>query len=217
MKLHRLDARFPAAAHLGVRLEIRTGLRRGSEHRACFDQRVLVAGIGRAVVEACAEVSFEGPQQGPGPMPSGFLARPAPATSPGAAPPPIFAGEPEHYRQRQSQRVYDGDTDAQGDVDHVSYVRWFEQAVEALLAPEDPGFRCEAVTIRSLAAARLGDRLEILLGARPLEGEGRVVVDLQVLRRSDGVAVADGFLHLAFEDTRGAPAALPGGLAGLLS
>ncbi len=214
VNVYRLDVRFPAPAPLGSQLEIRTGLRQVSSHRAVFDQRI-VAQDGDIAAEASVEVTFLDPELGLAPVPGGFDRRPPPRGAPGRGLPPVPFGDQDHFPHRQPQRVYYEDTDAQGIVYHVTTLRWCEQLLEGLLADEGLQARIERADIRYLEAARFADRLELRAGARPLDS-ARVAVDVRVVRQGDEVVVSDVTLELSFTGAGGAAAAVPQAIRGLL-
>jgi len=208
VNVYRIDARFPTAGARGA-LEVQTGLRAISSHRASFDQRV-VDSDGRPVVVAGVEVTFLDPEDGLAPVPPGFVEGPAPAGAPARGLPPIPFSAKDHHPHRHPARVYYEDTDAQGIVYHVTYLRWCEEALEALLGDEIDAMDIDALDIRYLEAARFGDHLVLWVGARPLEG-GAIAVDLRMVRERDETVVADATLSVSFG---GQPA--PGALQALV-
>ncbi len=198
VSVYRIVAELAAPAGLGAQLTVRTGLRKVSSHRAVFDQQVTDQS-GQSLLRASVEVTFQDPELGLVPAPAGFDDRPAPPGSPGQGLRPVPFSAYDHFPHRQPQRVYYEDTDAQGIVYHVTYLRWCEQVVEGLLAPEDPRPRIQRLDIRYLEAARFADRLEILAGARLTDHRG-IAVDLRMVREGDGAVVADATLVLSFGD-----------------
>jgi all-trans-retinol 13,14-reductase len=212
VNVYRIDARFERPAGRGE-LVVHTGLRKVSSHRAIFDQQVR-DGDG-AVLHAGVEVTFQDPEQGLVPVPAGFAEGPAPAGREPLGLPPIPFGAKGHFRHHSHKRVYYEDTDAQGIVYHVTYLRWCEEQLEALLGPDAERAWIEALDIRYLEAARFADRLDIHLGARRPEGH-RVAVDVRMIR-ADETVLADATLILAFSDDAGVPAALPEALARLVN
>ncbi len=197
VNVYRIDARFPTAGPQGALLEVRTGLRRTSSHRAVFDQRVVDASSGAVVAEARVEVTFLDPDQGLVPVPAGFEEGTAPARW--DRPPPIPFTDRAHFPAARDRRAYYEDTDAQGIVYHVTYLRWCEEVIEELLGPDAPTGRIEALDIRYLEAARFADKVEIQVGARAAEPH-RIAVDLRIVRREDETVMADATITLGFGD-----------------
>jgi all-trans-retinol 13,14-reductase len=214
VNVYRIEAELADHPPQGSQLEILTGLRRVSSHRAVFDQRVLDE-AGATVLRAGVEVTFQDPELGLVPVPEGFADRPAPQGGPGQGPRPVPFSDLDHFPARQPQRVYYEDTDAQGIVYHVTYLRWCEQLLEGLLGSSGVRARIERLDIRYLEAARFAERLEIRAGARTREGHG-AVVDLRMVRLEDQAVVADATLILAFEDEDGAAAPVPRAIAALV-
>jgi YbgC/YbaW family acyl-CoA thioester hydrolase len=213
VNVYRIQAALTSRPPAGKRLEIMTGLRRSSSHRAVFDQRVLDA-AGHTVMRAGVEVTFQDPERGLVPAPEGFDDRPAPRGGPGQGPRPVPFSDLDHFPLRQPQRVYYEDTDAQGIVYHVTYLRWCEQVIEGLLGPAAHQAHTERLDIRYLEAAHFAERLEIRVGVRPVADQ-RAAVDLRMVRIEDQVVVADATLILRFEDTAGGPAPVPSALASM--
>lgn len=214
VSVYRIVAELRSAAHQGARLEVTTGLRRVSSHRAVFDQRIAELG-GGDVLRAAVEVTFQDPELGLVPVPKGFDDRPAPEGSPATGLRPVPFGAREHFPHREPLRVYYEDTDAQGIVYHVTYLRWCEQAVEGLLGATTARSRIRRLEVRYLEAARFADRLEVLAGARPVDDQS-VAVDLRIVRQGEDTVVADATLIMAFEDAGGRPLAVPAALQELV-
>ncbi len=216
VNVYRIDASFLAPCPEGTRLEVRTGLRRVSSHRAVFDQQLADADTGLVVVNAAVEVTFLDPEQGLVPVPVGFDDRPSPRGTPGRGLAPIPFSDTEHYPHREPRRVYYEDTDAQGIAYHVTYLRWCEQALQELMrGTKDAAFQVERADVRYLEAARLGDRVEVRAGARPLE-HGQVATDLRVIRLEDETVLADATLTLSFRSPGGEPVPVPEALRALM-
>jgi len=214
VSVYRIAAELGAPAGLGAQLDVHTGLRRVSSHRAVFDQRIR-DDSGKEVLRAAVEVTFQDPEQGLVPVPPGFEQRPAPAGAPGTGLPPLPFSDKDHHPVGQPQRVYYEDTDAQGIVYHVTYLRWCEQAVEGLLGSTGPRFQITKLDIRYLEATRFGDRLEIRVGARAAD-ELAIAVDLRIVRSVDEAVIADATLMLIFEDAQGAAVPVPEALRTLV-
>ena len=215
VSVYRIDAAFPAVASQGAALEVRTGLRRVSSHRGVFDQRVVDSATKQTVVRAAVEVTFSDPEAGLMPVPQGFDDRAAPSDNLGPAMHPVPFSNLAHYPQEVPQRVYYEDTDAQGIVYHVTYLRWCEQVIEGLIGARGPRFRTVRLDIRYLEAARFADRLDIRIGARGIDAD-HIAVDLRMVRQGGGTVMADATLVLAFEDAQGSTAPVPPALQALV-
>jgi acyl-CoA thioester hydrolase len=220
VNVYRMGAHFGSPTKLGDQLEVRTGLRKRSTHRAAFDQRVVVPATGEVVVDSVVEVLFLGPGNQLAPVPeelSGRIVEGSPPHLETLLPSPF--GKEDLFPWRRRFRVYFEDTDAQGIAYHVSYVRFCERALtELLCVSQEQGTRQEwlerhpshltRLQIRYLQASRLGDRLEVRTGGRPLS-ESELALEQRIVRIEDGTVLANAIVQIEFRDESGASAPVP--------
>jgi YbgC/YbaW family acyl-CoA thioester hydrolase len=209
-------------------LDVRTGIRAISSHRAAFDQRVVRPDTNELLLDATVEVAFLDENRTLAPIPEGFFAGTEVESSgaPSRIPPPPL-NKDGHYPLRDPFRIYYEDTDAQGITYHVSYVRfctralfdlvqnvWFKQSV-----PEWMGDHRVAITrldARFLNSSALGDRMEVRTGGRLADAE-HVFVDQRVTNTQTGQVCVEAALEVVFLDSDNKPAVVPGLVAEFLA
>ncbi|MCU0662417.1 MAG: thioesterase family protein [Myxococcota bacterium] len=228
VNVYRITAHYLKDSQASEWLEVRTGIRRISTHRAAFDQRVVRPDTGELLVDATVEVAFLDATRDLVPVPEGFAAEHEVAAE--GAPsriPPVPFGKDDHFAFRDPFRVYYEDTDAQGITYHVSYVRfctralfdvvqnvWFKQSV-----PEWMGLNRVAITrldARFLNSSGLGDRMEVRTGGRLADAD-HVFVDQRVVNVATGQVSVDVALEVVFLDSSGRVAPVPPQVAEFLA
>lgn len=227
INVYRLDAVFTAISRFGDRLEVQTGLRRASSHRAAFDQRVVNADSRELLVDAVVEVLFLDREGQLATVPAS-LSRQLGPVSPGQRRPirypPVRAEE--RYSYKVPFRVYYEDTDAQNIAYHASYARYAEGAlVESILnvlPPEavsewlDPNrIHLSRLGIRFLRAARLGDHLEVQIRGRQ-DIPGEVMVEQQIVHLDTDQVAAQVVMEVGFVDQEGRRQRVPEPLQNLV-
>lgn len=220
VNVYRLEADFADVASFGDLLEVETGLRKTSSHRASFDQRIVAQSSGAVLVDAVVEVLFLDGGRELVPVP-GELAT---SEVPGPRLEPLKFnrlpfGDEALFPFRKPFRVYYEDTDAQTITYHVSYVRFCERALFALvhsLWPEvssaDWMRRYKAnvskIDIRYLRSSGLGDRLEVRTGGLGLTSH-RIGLVQRVVAEGTGQVIADASVEVEFRDEHNRPAPVP--------
>ena len=173
INIYRLDVVFTSISAFGDVLEVHTGLRRASSHRAAFDQRIVKTDTRELVSDGVVEVIFLYQRGQLAPVP-GSLANELETGRERARPPLRFpsAGKEERYPYAHRFRVYFEDTDMQGIAYHATYARLSEAALEETLLAMRPAEKrgswldpdhvhVSRLGMRFLRSARLGDHLEI--------------------------------------------------------
>jgi YbgC/YbaW family acyl-CoA thioester hydrolase len=208
VNVYRIDIRCATVARLSDRLEVRTGIRRTSSHRAAFDQRIVNAATGEIVVDGVVEVAFlDGDRQ--------LVEVPAelvPGDDDGEVlrPRMLPLGDDDRLPYRNLFRVYYEDTDAQGITYHVSYVRFCERALFDMartLWPEMPTdawmrrYRAgvASVDVRYLHSSTLGDRLEVRSGMIEVSTH-RLTIRHRIVLQATGQLLADAVSEVEFRD-----------------
>lgn len=228
VNVYRITTHYLADSRASEWLEVRTGIRHISSHRAAFDQRIVRPDTGELLVDSTVEVAFLDENRELAPVPEGFGGGlDIEATgAPSRIPPVPFANE-SHYAFRAPFRVYYEDTDAQGITYHVSYVRfctralfdvvqnvWFKESVSEWMGQNRVAItRLDA---RFLNASSLGDRMEVRTGLRLADDE-HVFVDQRVVNLSTSQVAVDVGLEVVFLDATGQPAPVPPHVAEFLA
>lgn len=220
VNVYRVEALCATVSGLADLLEVRTGLRKTTTHRAAFDQRIVNQTTGDLVVEAVVEVLFLDEDRNlvpvPEELPTGEF--PGPALLTPRHEPASFADE-QAFPFHTPFRVYYEDTDAQGITYHVSYVRFCERALFHLVRtvwPEIPGEQwmrqsranVARFDIRYMNASSLGDRLEVATGPLGVTDD-RLYFGQRIMFAGDGKMVADAITEVEFRDQNERPVQVP--------
>jgi prolycopene isomerase len=220
VNVYRIEAACATVSGLADLLEVRTGLRKTSTHRAAFDQRIVNETTGDLVVEAVVEVLFLDDSRAlvpvPPELPTDDFAGPR-LLDPRHAPAPF--GEEQMFPFRTPFRVYYEDTDAQGITYHVSYVRFCERALFHLVRTVWPEMSAKMwmsksranvarFDIRYLHSSSLGDRLEVATGPLGVTPE-RLIFGQRVLFAGESTVVADAVTEIEFRDEKERPMLVP--------
>jgi all-trans-retinol 13,14-reductase len=212
VNVYRIDARCATVTGLSDRLEVRSGLRRTSSHRAAFDQRVVKVASGEMVVDAVVEVLFLDQERKLVPVPHGVASESddGDESNDWSQPRQAQSIDDDQLPYRARFRVYYEDTDAQGIAYHVSYARYCERALFDLartLWPEIPTqawmsrFRAgvASIDVRYLNASRLGDWLEVRYGVVDFSSH-RLTFGMRIVLEGTGKVVADATTDVEFRD-----------------
>jgi prolycopene isomerase len=208
VNVYRIDIRCATVARLSDRLEVRTGIRRTSTHRAAFDQRIVSAASGEIVVDGVIEVAFLDGERRLVEVPADLVS--GESDDGGLRPRMVPLTEDERLPYRNHFRVYYEDTDAQGITYHVSYVRFCERALFDLartLWPEMPTdawmrrFRAGVASfdVRYLNPSKLGDRVEVRMGVVEVASH-RLTFRQRIVNQTTGKLLADALTDVEFRD-----------------
>ncbi len=223
VQVYRIDAHTSTTARLGDRLQVRTGLRKTSSHRASFDQQVIRLATGEVVVDAEVEVLFLNEDRVLVPVPDSFPGGDVEVQGPtNNRREPVEFSADSHFPFRARFRVYYEDTDCQAITYHVSYARFCERALFQLIRSLWPEMSMRSwmmrnrmnvarLDIRYLKSAELGDRLEVRTGARRLSADS-IAFDQRIVRVSDGAVAADAITDVECRDQNEQPAPIPAAL-----
>ena len=209
--IYRVDARCATVVGLADELEVRTGLRQVSTHRACFDQRIVNLANGHLVVDAGVEVLFLDSAANLAPVPDGMpdcncdlhetLAQ---------RPDPVPFTDEDHFPFRTSFRVYFEDTDLQKITYHVSYVRFCERALFDMIRTVWPDMSTIAwmqkhkssvarFDVRYMNSSGLGDKLEVLTGVVGLD-DYHVIFGQRILLAGTNKVLVDATTAVDFRN-----------------
>ncbi len=213
VNVYRVQARFATIARLGAKLEVRSGLRSLSTHRAAFHQRIVDDQRNRLLLDGRVEVTFLDHQRTMQPLPPGVPScqhEPAPALDDSLRLLPL--SDEDRFPFRSQCRVHFEDTDLQGVTFHVSYLRFAERALFDLVRTVWPGlgpkdwmqrYRVSVcgVDLRYLKPTRLGDRLDVWTGVLDLAPD-RISFGHRYTLSETGEIHTDQVTHVEFRDER---------------
>ncbi len=221
VNVYRIESHFTATATLGDRLEIRTGIRKTSSHRAAFDQRIVNAETGELIVDSIVEVLFlDNNTRQLVPVPSTITGKDVDVQESVNDQRTIIPFTDEaNFPFRMPCRVYYEDTDCQGITFHVSYVRFCDRALLDLAQVVYPEVSTRSffqknkivvkkTEIRYLKSSTLGDRLEVRTGVIKVDTCGLTFGQRVVLKKTKEV-VADVTTEVEFRDEDERPVPLP--------
>lgn len=212
VNVYRIEARCATVVGMGNRLEVRTGLRSISTHRAAFDQRIFNLATGDLVVDAIVEVLFLDQEMKLVPVPPELPASAfAPPDLSRDRTPPVPFSVDDVFPFRTRYRVYFEDTDVQKITYHVSYVRFCERALFDLIRTVWPDLgeaswmrryrsSVSRLDIRYLKATTLGDWLSARTGIVRVS-EKYVTFAQRLVLEGTGEVVADALTNVEFRDT----------------
>jgi prolycopene isomerase len=213
VNVYRIEARCATVVGIGERLEVRTGLRRISTHRAAFDQRIFNVLTGDLVVDAVVEVLFLDREMKLVPVPAELpdsRFEPPSFSADRTQPVPFTVDDVFPFRTRY--RVYFEDTDVQKITYHVSYVRFCERALFDMIRSVWPDLgeatwmrryrsAVSRLDIRYLKATTLGDWLSVRTGVLKVT-PWSVTFGLRILLVGSCEVVADAITDVEFRDER---------------
>ncbi len=211
VQVYRIDTQCSTIARLGDQLQVRTGLRKMSSHRAAFDQEIVKLATGEVLADAVVEVLFLAEDEGLVPVPESLPGGNSEVQGPDHnRREPVEFGDDSHFPFLSRFRVFYEDTDCQGITYHVSYARFCERALFELtrtLWPEMPirpwmqriRMNVARLDIRYLKSTQLGDRLEVRTGARQLSSH-TIAFDQRIVLLDEGTVVADAITDVECRD-----------------
>ncbi len=211
VNVYRIDADCATIVGLGHRLEVQTGVRRISSHRASFDQRIVNLGTGEVVADAMVEVLFLDDERRLVPVPDELTDRETAEskTSIERHAPVPFTDE-AHFPFRAPFRVYYEDTDCQGITYHVSYARFCERSLFQMVRAVWPEMTTRTwmtrhkvsvarMDLRYLNSSTLGDRLEVRTGVLGVTSQ-RITFGQRIAFQESGKVIADVTTEVEFRD-----------------
>ncbi|MBN2715562.1 MAG: FAD-dependent oxidoreductase [Deltaproteobacteria bacterium] len=214
IKVYRIEARCATVTRLADKLEVRTGARRISGHRASFDQRIINMRTGRVICDASVEVLFLDNDDNFVPIPDGLINTDdaVPNFAVDRHEPLPFKSE-EQFPFRTRFRVYFEDTDLQAIMFHVSYVRHCERALFDLVQSIWPDVSTNVwmtrtnatlarIDIRYLKAALLGERLEVRTALMDMDVR-KISFGQRIVNTETGEVLADVVTDVEFRDPQG--------------
>lgn len=214
IKVYRIEARCATVTRLADKLEVRTGIRRISNHRASFDQRIINLKTGRVVCDAAVEVLFLDADNNLVLVPNGVVNTDdaIPNFEVDRTEPLPFKYE-EQFPFRTRFRVYFEDTDLQAIMFHVAYVRYCERALFDLVQSIWPDVSTNVwmtrtnatlsrLDIRFLKAAVLGDRLEVRTALMEMDAR-KLSFGQRIVKTQTGEVLADMITDVEFRDAQG--------------
>ncbi|MBN2342782.1 MAG: FAD-dependent oxidoreductase [Deltaproteobacteria bacterium] len=214
IKVYRIEARCATVVRLADKLEVRTGIRRITNHRASFDQRIINTRTGRVVCDATVEVLFLDKDDNLVSVPEGLVNTDdaIPNFESDRTEPLPFKYE-DQFPFRTRFRVYFEDTDLQSIMFHVSYVRFCERALFDLVQSIWPDVSTNVwmtrtnatlsrIDIRYLKAAVLGDKVEVRTTLMGMDVR-KLSFGQRVVKVETGEVLADTVTDVEFRDPQG--------------
>ena len=201
VKLYSISAHIHNRAALGEKLDIQTGYKRATSHRAAVDQCIL-GSDGRTILTGRAEIMFITRKEELVELPAVYRTQDRlPFEAPEAALPPLLFADLSNHRFRTEFIVNYEDTDTQGVVYNVSYIKMaqkmFWEIKDEILPPgTNPAkIRCRHVAIRFMMPARLTEIIEVRAGYRGID-ERSFGIDYRMTLKGSGTVLTD--IHLEY-------------------
>ncbi len=212
VNVYRVELDCVGEARFGDALQVNTGVRKSSSHRATFDQQLINQGTDECIANASIEVLFLDEHKRLVPVPSIVHSVDFSFERQNEAPlPPVPFGDEGHFAVELPQRVYYEDTDAQGITYHVSYLRFCHRALIDVfdrigrrtgqtVASVARDLRLTGLDIRYLNATSLGDILCVRTGARKKSARA-IAIDHRIVAKTTDKIVADMMIELELDGT----------------
>ncbi|MDC7125630.1 MAG: FAD-dependent oxidoreductase [Spirochaetales bacterium] len=202
VKLYSITAHFHKNVGVGESVDIQTGYRRATSHRAAVDH-IIIDNLGQPVFTAQAEIMFVTRQEQLMELPDIYRVHgDIPFKVPAARlPKQLFADLSNHKFEEDFLISYE-DTDMQGVVYNVSYVKiaqkmFWEISDKVLPVGVNPSsIRTEHLEVRFMNAARLADIVTVKAGYRPID-EKHFGVDYRMFLNGTGTTLTD--IHIEYE------------------
>jgi len=220
INVYRIETRCATVIGLNDRLQIRTGFRKISSHRASFDQQIVNVDTNDVVGDACVEVLFLDNDMKLVEVPEGVSTCDCTLSdfSSDRADTLPFSDE-EHFPFRTRFRVYYEDTDCQQITFHVSYVRFCERALFDLVRTIWPDMTTtdwmkknkvsvSRLDIRYLNSSVLGDKIEVKTGIMKLT-KYKLIFGQRIVLENTGRVLADATTEVEFRDNAGKVVTIP--------
>ncbi|MCP4678614.1 MAG: FAD-binding protein [Deltaproteobacteria bacterium] len=220
VNVYRIDAECAIVVGLGDWLEVQTGLRKTSSHRAAFDQRIVRKATGEVVADAVIEVLFLNDERHLVPVPEELTGRgPDESKTSIERKEPVPFSDEAHFPFRTLFRVYYEDTDCQEITYHVSYARYCERALFELVGAVWPEMKTQIwisehkvgiarIDLRYLNSSTLGDYLEVRTGVLGVTSH-RIVFGQRIAFQDSGKVIADVTNEVEFRDENDVPVPIP--------
>lgn len=201
VKLYSISAHFHNRADVGEKATIQTGYKRATTHRAAVDHHISDS-RGRTLVTGVAEIMFVTHQEQLVELPDIYRTQKTqPFEMPKALLPKTLFADLSNYRFESEFLVNYEDTDTQGVVYNVSYIKiaqkmFWEIHGDILPSGDDVSrIRAEHLEIRFMNAARLGEIIQVKAGFRPID-ENRFGVDYRMILKETGATLTD--IHMEY-------------------
>ncbi len=220
VNVYRIDAECAIVVGLGDWLEVQTGLRKTSSHRAAFDQRIVRKSSGEVVADAVVEVLFLDQERQLVPVPGELTERgPDESKKSIERKESVPFSDEDHFPFRTLFRVYYEDTDCQEITYHVSYARYCERALFELVGAVWPEMKTQIwisehkvgiarIDLRYLNSSTLGDYLEVRTGVLGATSH-RIVFGQRIAFQGSGKVIANVTNEVEFRDENDVPVPIP--------
>ncbi len=186
-------------AALDKTLDIRSGFRKNTSHRAAVDQ-VIYDNEGNLLVESVSNIMFVEKDGGLIELPDAYSGDVVvPFDISGSKLPKILFANKEHYTHSNKYTIYYEDTDAQGIVYNVSYVKICEKAFwdikdDIYASEEKINAKPSRIEIRFAKSSVLGDELNILSGSRIID-DNNFVIDYKVVNNATSEIISTVYME----------------------
>ena len=201
VKLYSISVHFHSSGSVGECVKIQTGYRKSTSHRAAVDH-LITGSSGQTILTGQAEIMFVTQQEELVELPEIYRHHAEiPFESPGLRLPKLLFTDLSNYRYESDFLISYEDTDMQGVVYNVSYVKlaqkMFWDMYREILPPgtDVSRIRAEHLDIRFLNAARLRDIVHVKAGYRPLD-EKHFGIDYRMILKDSGSILTD--IHMEY-------------------
>ncbi|MDJ0762231.1 MAG: FAD-dependent oxidoreductase [Myxococcota bacterium] len=219
VNVYKIDIDCATIVGVGHKLEVQTGLRKTSSHRAAFDQRIVKSSDGEIVADGVVEVLFLDQHRNLIPVPAELKTADAPKTAADQRERVPLPRDDARFPFQTKFRVYYEDTDCQGITYHVSYVRFCERALFDIVRTVWPEMTTSTwmsrykvsvahVSVRYLNASTLGDHLEVRTGVVDVSTH-RITFGQRITSQDAGKIITDITTEVEFRDENEVPVPIP--------
>lgn len=205
VNLYQIIIKIYNYAGLDKMLSIRSGFRKNTSHRAAVDQ-VIYDENGKVLAEAISDIMFVEKTGGLIELPDAYQGNVELPFDLGKSKlPKILFADKAHYTNTNKYTIYYEDTDAQGIVYNVSYVKLCEKAfwdIKDTIYPTKEAIvaRPSRIEIRFAKSSALGDELSILSGSRIID-DNCFVVDYRIINESTNEILSEVYMEYCKEQS----------------
>lgn len=201
VKLYSISAHIHNRASAGETVTIQTGYKKATTHRAGVDQ-CITGSDGRIILTGRAEIMFVTREEELVELPAVYREHEKePFDRPKAALPPLLFADLSNHKYESEFLVSYEDTDMQGVVYNVSYIKIAQKMMwelkDEILNPgeEFADIRCEHVDIRFMMPARLMETILVKAGHRRID-DRRFGMDYRMMLKGSNTVLTD--IHLEY-------------------
>ncbi len=200
VNVYKLNSTVHAYAKVDEDLIVKTGYRKTTSHRAAVDQAIYNS-EGKLLAENITQIMFVRKNGGLVELPEVYREHkvlPIKIKSP--ALPKILFSDDNHYKYETELTVFYEDTDAQGIVYNVSFIKFCERAFWDLRKQILPDYKeynnikTKRVILRYLKSASLSNVILIKSGFRKINNKS-FAIDYRVMNKKNELIYVDGYFE----------------------